>query len=400
MKQEWRRQGALTLLVMVIGLALAYGLLVGKPGPEPAPPPELAPPLVDVISVQPDFRSIAVETQGTVQPLRQVSVVSRVAGRVDRVAKDFAAGGFFQSGEELVKVEEVDYNFAIVRAKSQVAAARQQVAEERGRALQAKREWRDLGSDEANALFLREPQLASAKAALASAEADLAAAQLDLERTSIRLPFNGRITSKHVDVGQYLTPGTVVAEVYTTDAVQIRLPLTDRQVALLDLPLTYREDDADSQRVPVTLEARFGNRQWQWQGHIVRTDASIDVDSRVVYAVAEVREPFARQPGSDRPPLAPGLFVHASIDGRSLPGVAVLPRTALRSDDTVLLVVGGEEGERTVAREVQVLQGDARQVWVQGLARGERVVVREPMVMTAGMRVTVNEVSSVAGVQN
>jgi RND family efflux transporter MFP subunit len=398
MTGNWRQQGKRTVLVLAAGLVLAYLLLVGKSGPKQAPPAELAPPLVDVVQVQPESRAIAVDTQGTVQPLRQVSVVSRVAGRVERVADSFAAGGFFQAGDELVKVEDVDYGFAIVRAESQVAAARQRLAEERGRALQAKREWRDLGSKEANALFLRDPQVASAEAALASAKADLAAAKLDLERTRIVLPFNGRITSKHVDVGQYLTPGTVVAEVYATDAVQVRLPLTDRQVALLDLPLTYQGEDRAAHSVPVTLSARFGNQEWEWQGEVVRTDASIDVDSRVVYAVAEVHKPFARQAGSERPPLAPGLFVHASIRGKALPDVTLLPRSALHSDDRVLLVEGGEQNERTVSRQVLVLQGDASQVWVQGLKRGERVVVREPAVITDGMRVTVNEVNTVAGV--
>ena len=189
MSRSWRRQGVLTALVLMVGLSLAYLLLVGKSGPEAQPVPEPAPPVVSVVSAEPAARSIAVSTQGTVRPLRQVSLVSRVAGRVETVADSFAEGGFFQAGEELVKVEDVDYGFAIARARSQVAAARQRVAEERGRAQQAKREWRDLGSTEANALFLREPQIDSAEAALAAAEADLAAAQLDLQRTSIRLPF-------------------------------------------------------------------------------------------------------------------------------------------------------------------------------------------------------------------
>lgn len=402
MSRNWRRQAASTLLVLVVGLGLAYLLLVGKPRPEPRPAPELAPPVVDVISARPARRSIAAHTQGTVRPLRQVSVVSRVAGRVESVAENFAEGGFFRADQELVKVEDVDYGFAIARAESQVAAARQLVAEERGRALQAKREWRDLGSKAANALFLREPQLAAAEASLAAAEADLAAARLDFRRTRISLPFNGRISRKQVDVGQYVTPGTVVAEVYSTDAVQVRLPITDRQVALLDLPLTYQDendgqDGTEPATVPVTLEARFGNRPWQWQGNIVRTDASIDVDSRVVYAVAEVREPFARQSGSERPPLSPGLFVQATIAGRELPQVTLLPRSALRSDDTVLLV---DSSERTVARAVRVLQGNPRQVWVQGLGRGDRVVVREPAALSAGTRVTAREVDSVAGVDD
>jgi len=376
-----------------LGLALSWSLLVGKPGPEAEPLPAEAVPLVDVVSVEPRSLALNVSTQGTVRPVRAIDLVSRVAGRVESVAADFAAGSFFREGDALVGIEDVDYHFAIARAQSQVMAAKQRVAEEEGRALQARREWRDLGNPAANTLFLREPQLASAQAALKAAQADLEAAELDLERTLIAAPFNGRISEKFVDLGQYVTPGTRIARVYATDAVEVRLPLTDSQVALLELPLHYRGEN--SVELPaVTLRATFGNRDWEWQGRIVRTDASIDESSRVVFAVAEVQEPFARGTGGDRPPLVPGMFVSATVSGRTLEAVASLPRSALRSDTTVMLV---DSRQQVVDRAVNVLQSEGGQVWVQGLQRGDRVIVREPTVTVAGMRVEVKEVSRVAG---
>ena len=395
MALTWARNGMWGVIVLLVGGALAYGLLVGKPRPAPDSPPVLAPPLVDVIVAEPAQRSLSVTTQGTVRPLREIKVVSRVAGRVERVAPKFAEGGFFKAEAELVKVEDVDYQFAIARAESQVAAARQRLAEERGRALQAKREWRDLGTDEANALFLRKPQIASAEADLKASEADLASAQLDLERTVVSVPFNGRISEKQVDIGQYVTPGTAIATVYSTDAVEVRLPLTGRQVALLDLPLNYDNNPSgQTTNVPVVLRARFADRDWEWQGHIVRTDASIDENSRVVYAVAEVDKPFARDAESERPPLSPGMFVHASISGRELPGVTEIPDTALRNDNTVLLV---GSGDKAVSRPVQVLDSNGRSAWVQGIEAGERVIVRDTPRLVAGGAVRISGTAAIAG---
>jgi len=388
------RNGFLALLVLLVGGAGAWLLLVGKPAPAPVQAPPPGPPAVDVVTAEPAQRALSVQTQGTVRPLREIKLVSRVAGRVERVSGRFAQGGFFPAEEELVKIEDVDYRLAIARAESQVAGAQRQLAEERGRARQAQREWRELGSVEANDLFLRKPQIAAAEAALKASEADLAAARLDLERTSISAPFNGRISEKLVDIGQFVSPGTAIATVYATDAVQVRLPLTGRQVALLDLPLNYDNAPVEDAGPPVTLRARFANRDWEWQGRVVRTDASIDEDSRVVYAVAEVEKPFAREPGSDRPPLAPGLFVHATISGRPLPAVTRLPRSALRSDDSVMLVDARQRAQR---RPVHLLHSDADSVWVQGLAEGERVIVREPVLVVAGMEVTVNRVAALAG---
>lgn len=395
MALTWARNGSWALLVLLVGGVMVYALWVGKPGPAPQAPPAPEPPRVDVMSANPAQRAIEVHTQGTVRPLREIKLVSQVGGRVESVSTRFAEGGFFAAGEQLLKIEAIDYELAIARAESQVAAARQRVAEEQGRALQAKREWRDLGSEQANALFLRKPQLASAEAALKAAQADLDAARLDLNRTAIRAPFNGRISEKLVDVGQYVTPGTAIAEVYDTDVVQVRLPLTDRQVALLDLPLNYDNDpEAEYAGVPVTLQARFANRDWEWQGHIVRTDASIDVDSRVVYAVAEVEKPFAREAGSERPPLSPGLFVSATISGREMSDVSVLPRSALLSDDSVLVVDGRQ---RVRNRAVTVLWTNTRQAWLQGLEHGDRVVVKGAAQAVAGMEVTVNNVGELAG---
>jgi RND family efflux transporter MFP subunit len=394
MALTWARNGFWALLVLIVGGGLSYGLLVGKPGPEPEPAPPFVPPVVDVRVAAPAAHALSVETQGTVRPLREIKLVSQVGGRVEEVSPRFAQGGFFAVDEPLVKVEDIDYQFLIARAESQVAAARQRLAEERGRALQAKREWRDLGSEQANALFLREPQLASAKAALRASEADLEAARLDLSRTSIAAPFNGRISEKFVDVGQYVALGTVIATVYDTDVAQVRLPLTDQQVALLDLPLIYNNElPAEREGVPVLLHARFANREWQWQGKVVRTDASIDESSRVVYAVVEVQKPFERQPGSERPPLSPGLFVSATITGRQLQQVVELPRSALRTDGTVMVV---DTAQLAQPRPVHVLGSDADNVWVQGLNAGERVIVRQPTLVVAGMQVTVKEAAALA----
>ncbi|MCR9105570.1 MAG: efflux RND transporter periplasmic adaptor subunit [Gammaproteobacteria bacterium] len=389
------RNGIWALLVLIIGGAAAYGVLVGKP--EPAPEEiDVAPmPSVDVVVAAPVERSLSVVTQGTVRPLRQVRLMSQVSGRVQSVSDGFSQGSFFSADQELIKVEDVDYRLQIARAESQVAASRQVLAEEKGRALQARREWRDLGTAQANALFLREPQIAAAEAALRAAEADLQAARLDLQRTSISVPFNGRISEKHVDAGQFVSAGTHLATVYATDAVEIRLPLTGRQVALLDLPLTYDDTEAaDFSGVPVVIQARFANRLWEWQGQIVRTDASIDESSRVVYAVAEVHKPFARDSQEGRPPLAPGLFVSATISGRAIPDVVELPRSALRSDRSVLVV---NAVDRTQRKEVHVLDSNAQTVWVQGLSPSDRVVTGHSAALTAGMQVVVRNSPELAG---
>lgn len=381
---------ALALVVTIGGLAAGWALLVGKPRPEPAPVPQPVPPLVRFVTADPQPLALSVSTQGTVQAERQINLTAQVSGRVVAVHENFAAGSFFRAGERLLQIETADYEVAIARAESQLAAAQQRLAEEEGLARQAKREWRELGTSKANALFLREPQLVSARAALKAAEADLRAAKLNLARTSLSLPFDGRLVSKAVDVGQFVAAGTAVAAAYGTERMQVRLPVTDRQLALLDLPLSW--DDRERPGPAVVLRAVVAGEPRQWQGRIARTDASIDVDSRVLYAVAVVDQPFA-QGASQDVPLTPGLFVEAEIEGVPLSGLTRLPRSALQNDGTVLLV-GAES--RLASRIVATRYSDGRHAWVQGLEPGDRVVATGGGVLYAGMTVTAAPAQQIA----
>ena len=68
-----------------------------------------------------------------------------------------------------------------------------------------------------------------------SAEAELLKAKLMLERTRIKAPFNGIITTKHVDQGQYVSAGTQLAEISSADVMEIRLSLPEREVGKLDV---------------------------------------------------------------------------------------------------------------------------------------------------------------------
>ena len=364
-----------TAAVLAVGMGLGIALLVAKPKPEPKPVPEIQPLPVTVLTAVPKATSLDVKTQGTVEPRREIDVVAQVSGKVVAVADNFAEGGFFGAESRLVQIEDSDYRFALSRAEAKVAEAEQRLATEQGQARQARREWRELGSHEANDLFLRKPQLAAAKASLLAAKAERDQARLNLQRTQVLVPFEGRVQETFVDLGQYVIAGSKVAHYYGTDVVEVRLPLSDRQVALLDLPLAYQGVNAAID-ANVTLEAMFGGQRWQWRGTIKRTDARIDVESRMVFAVAEIAQPFQSTPGSNRPPLGIGQFVQASIEGRLFDHVVHLPRSALQVDNKLWVV---DEHNRLQQLPAKVLQSDGEQVVVQ-LEQSEpkQVVVSAP----------------------
>ena len=347
------------LVVLVIGVVIVLFFKYGKPAPEQVDTVALDVPTIDVLRIKPGPIVMTVHTQGTVKPWLEIDVLSQVTGEVKEVGASFAEGGFFRKGDSLVRVDELNYQTALLRARAKLADAEQALALEKGRALQAKREWRNLGNEDANALFLRKPQLQSAEAQVAAAKGDVASAKLDLEYTNINLPFSGRVESTHVNLGQFVSNGMKVASVFSTEKVEVRLPLSDSQVSLLDLPINHGNKSlADG--VPVLLNGVFSGQTWQWEGVIKRTSAVIDDRSRFFYAVAEVYEPFKQVDA--KPPLNIGQFVRAEIRGRIVDNAMILPRRALRAGNSIWVV---DKFNKLRATKVNVLQSLDDQITVQ-----------------------------------
>ncbi|MEW5249395.1 efflux RND transporter periplasmic adaptor subunit [Microbulbifer discodermiae] len=369
----------------VLAIALAIGLvsiglvLLLAPKPKEKVAKEVVPPVADVVYVTPGRQTLLVPSQGSVRARHEIEVVARVGGTIQTVSDAFVPGGFFAGGEKLLQIEAADYEHQLTRAESQLANAKSTLAQEQGRAKQAKREWRNLGSKEANALFLRQPQLSAAEAAVSAARADRDQARLDLERTQVRAPFAGRVMETFVDLGQYVTPGTRLAKIHSTDIAEVRLPLTDRQLALLDLPLGQSMDNGPA----VRLTAQVAGRERQWRGRLVRTEANIDPNSRFVYAVARIDRPYE---GSA--PLVNGLFVEADIAGKTFDDVIRLPRQALHEGDR-LMVLNAENKLRFTP--VELLQAVGEEVWLRGdVEPGSRVIVSSLGFSREGMAITAN----------
>ncbi|MGD8498030.1 MAG: efflux RND transporter periplasmic adaptor subunit [Chromatiales bacterium] len=362
---------ALPLLVLVASLAAAYALITTGPQAERRPPPPVIP-LIEVETVQPTSYRVEVESRGTVSPRTQSTLVPEVAGLIIDVAPSFRNGGFFERGEPLVFIDARDYENTVTVARAELAQARLRLVEEEAQADQALRDWAKLNDtgEAPPALVARKPQLASARASVAAAEARLRQAEIDLQRTRIRAPYAGRLLEKSADVGQYVTPGNVLATIYAVDYVEIRLPLTDEQQAFLRLPEDYRDDEDDAEGgLAVTLFASLGRATHEWPGRIVRTEGAIDTRSRQLFVVAQVDDPYARRDG--RPPLKVGQFVRARIPGRRLDGVFVLPRGASTGDDEVFVVTPERRLER---RAVEVIWRDGEHIVVAGgLEAGERI---------------------------
>jgi RND family efflux transporter MFP subunit len=356
------------LAILGVGVVGVLLLLASRPRVEPDPPAVVAP-LVRVVPVAPgDFRFL-VRAQGTVVPRTESELVPQVSGEVVWISPSLVSGGSFEAGEPLLRIERADYEVELesarateARTASELARARKEL--ERQRKLAARSVASQSRIDDAENAFR------VAEAARREARARVERASRDLARTELTAAYQGRVREERVDVGQFVSRGSPVATLYAVDWAEVRLPLPDRELAFLDLPLGRRAATEDAELPEVRLRAEFAGEQHVWTGRIVRTEGEIDPQSRMVNAVARVEDPYGRNGG--RAPLAVGLFVEAEILGRRVENAVVLPRSALRDGERVLVVDDG----RLRFRKVEVLRIDQEQVVIaSGLSAGESICV-------------------------
>jgi RND family efflux transporter MFP subunit len=342
--------------------------------------------LVEAIPAHRESLNFTVTSQGSAAPRTETTLVAEVAGQIVSVSSNFIAGGFFRKGEMLLQIDPSDYETAVLRAEATLAARKAKFADEKARSEQALKDWNNLGREgKPSDLVLRKPQLAEALAGVQAAEAELQEAQRDLERTRIRVPYEGLVRSKRVDVGQYVAPGTPLGTTFAIDIAEIRLPLSANDLAFLDLPSATRLDQAH--QVPVTLTADSETFGGTWQAEIVRTEGVVDATSRVVYAVAEVIDPYGVLGESRQAELKMGTFVRAEIQGKRVENIVVLPRSVLRPEDKVLIA---NENRELEVRDVEVARAEPRQVYISsGIGDGEWVITTSLEAPIPGMKLAI-----------
>jgi len=355
-------------LILLGGIGLAAALLLTGPQLN-SKPSEILAPLVRVMTIEMQTVELSALTHGTVAPRTESELIPEVAGRVTHVNPNLVSGGFFRAGEELLRIEPLDYELALEQARAGLARTESDVTNARKDANRqddlVKRQLTSAAQqDEAS------NRLRIAEATLRQAKAQLSRAERDLMRTRILAPYDGRVRSEKVDIGQFVNRGNSVATIYATDYAEVRLPIHDEELAFLDLPLGGNHAPAGTNAM-VTVTARFAGAEHQWQGKVVRTEGELDPKTRMINVVAQIDKPY--EPSDTRPPLAVGLFVDAEIHGKRVNNVVIIPRPALRANSQVLII---DANNQLRYRDVQILRQVNEQIYLSaGLENGERLCI-------------------------
>ncbi|MEC8158924.1 MAG: efflux RND transporter periplasmic adaptor subunit [Pseudomonadota bacterium] len=324
-----------------------------------------------------------VTVYGEVRPRVQIDVISEVSGRVTSVSPHFIEGGSISAGDALLTIEDRDYVLAVSEARARLAARRLELAQALADADVAKRQL--AGEVNPSDLALKKPQIAQARAGVQAGELSLSRAESDLSRTQISLPFDARITDTMADEGQYVGAGRTVASVFSTDVAEVRLPLTDADIAALGVPIGYEADEGAGLRVKLSTDIAGVTRKWA--GRLVRLDASLDPQTRSTFGTVEVANPFDVADGDM--PMAPGLFVAAEIEGRRLADVLAIPTAGLRAGGRVFIM---NDDDLLEVRSVIVAHATTSVAYLSsGVNEGDRIIVSPIRNPVAGMALSAIE---------
>jgi membrane fusion protein (multidrug efflux system) len=293
---------------------------------------------------------------GTLRPNEAVTVVSEIAGRVERIG--FREGQAVSAGDVLIELDASILRAELAKARSDLTLARANY--ERADALAT----RGLGTRRA---------LDEARAALQAAEAGVALAQARLQKATIKAPLAGVVGLRSVSAGAYVTPGERIVELADIDPVKVDFRV--QELALTEL--------RRGQPIRVSVDALPGR---SFEGEIDAIDPIVDVAGRAIRLRARIPNP--------RRELSPGLFARVQIVLERRENALLVPEAAVFAEGNKRFVYRVVDG-RARLTGVELGQRRPGQVEVRkGLGRDDVVITAGHQQVRDGSRVDVVNAST------
>ncbi|MBC8717401.1 efflux RND transporter periplasmic adaptor subunit [Ochrobactrum sp. Marseille-Q0166] len=322
---------------------------------------------VSTITLEPTTWTPGIEAIGSAKAINGVDLTVQVSGIVDKI--DFKANQEVKQGTVLLQLENSIETADLVAAKAEAVLADQNL--KRAETLRT----RGVGAVS---------DVDTTAAAASAKKAAVAKMQAVLDQKTVTAPFTGVIGISKVDVGQYLTPGTVIGTLQETDKMRIDFTVPEQSLPQL--------------RLGQPVQVGPSMEQLNYSGTIVGIDPKIDPSSRLVSVRAEVQ--------NDDPRLTPGQFVQVRVELPKEDNVLALPQTAvIRSlyGDYVYAVRPAQPKEGEKAPEGEAAKQVAQQVFVKigrsyggvveitdGLKAGDIVITAGQNRLSAGTPVTID----------
>ncbi len=320
MKNRITQWWFIILAIVIFMVAIFYSsaqIAAQVDRPMPMKPHQSQRPSVGVTQVSADTYAAQVSGYGELTPHFNLSLTAQVSGQIDQISPNFEVGRTVTKGDWLVKLESSDYQASLKEAEQNVEIEQLNLLEEQRQAVQAKLEWLSSGitGEPDSELVLRKPQLSVAQARLDYAKSALASSQKNVRQTIITAPFDALVTTRTVALGTYLQAGNSVATLYSTDRLEVAIPLSNNDWALLPDATKLNDHTAILKNVENDLI---------WQAKVLRAEQHVNTESRQRALIIALDAPL-----SQTPQAFSGTFVSMTLQGKNVDSLWKLPNSAL-----------------------------------------------------------------------
>lgn len=352
---------------IIIATALVIYIILSNPPKAKKEKVKQAKIQVNVQKIKKQNYDIKLDSYGTAQASVKSTLSSQVSGKIIFVNEKFKNGAYFKKGDLLVQIEDLDYKADVKVAQAQLILAKQALIEEQAMAKQAKEDWERFNIDQKpNDLVLRVPQLQSAKANLLAAQANLDKAKLNLKRTKITAPYDGRVIEKSISISQVIASNTQIGTIFSTDAIEVRLPLKNKDLRLIDI-----SKNGNVEFVSEVSKEKF-------IGQIKRSESTIDENTKQLYLISEIKQNSHK--------IKLGEYLIAKIQAKTLKDIIVIPNDTIYQSSYVYI-----EKDGVLKRKyIDILwQNNEQSIISKGLEENENLVLTTLGIVSSGTRVQI-----------
>jgi RND family efflux transporter MFP subunit len=363
----------LPFAALTVGAVGAAGINAVAADPKAKEPVDSRP-VVEVEAISARDHQVVINSYGEVKPFEQTQLSVQVSGEVTYWNPSFVAGGVIARGDVLMRVEKDNYEAAVLQAEAELSRAQAALIEEQALADVAADEAKRFPSKKHTDLFLRKPQLMSAKAAVKSAQAGLKRAQRDLDNCNVIAPYDALVVSRDVGLGQFVSVGTPVAKLNNIEVAEVIIPIAGFDSAFLPERLAG---------TAATVK-QSGLNGFTRAAVIDRDLGVVDTQTRMVNLVVRIDDPYGIK--NKQPAVKFGSFVQVDFTGKTLNRIYRLPQELVNNQTVWIL----KDDNTLEPRKVQVIREESEYFFVSiGLNDNEKLVTTVPEYPQEGMAVKV-----------
>jgi len=343
-----RRQIHTAIVIIFITIIVIAGLFTRETPTLPTSTVSSIP-HVSVVIAKADTTALTIDAQGLVEPKKQLNLVAQVPGTITYINPIFASGNRFKQGDILLKVDTQYLNMEVQKANAAYQQARLREAEihaEHGEHTQS-------------------PQQSAAASASLAALATLEFAKQQLSAATLRAPFSGQVINRVVNEQDQMITGRPIGQIFSTDALQVRIALNQQQLTLL------------GKINPTITTFTAASNNDEWQGFITRSENMIGAN-RMITVIGEI--PLNNM--SSMPLL--GSLLNIQIRSQAFDNIITIPNHCTHHNTRVWIVNDNQLVENTI----ELIYQNAQYSYVsKGINAGDNIAC-SPTNAYTGMKVS------------